>query len=85
VDRNGAMIVLINEKFVPVFADDGSITVYQSRIRVEVSGQIFEAMKLMSAEEYDKTYPALREFIHGTAMRNDIMAEIRKKLFEGVV
>jgi hypothetical protein len=38
----------------------------------------------MSVEEYESTYPALRDFIHN-ALRNDIMVAIRKKLFEGVV
>ena len=76
------MRVIMNEKFLPVWLD-GQITGYRSLLAVEVSGEIFTATRMMTVEEYESTYPALRDFIHN-ALRNDIMVAIRKKLFEGV-
>ena len=79
------MRVIENIKFMPtVDVNTGAITSYYSKLEVEVSGQVFSANRRMSSEEYESTYPALRDFIHN-ALRNDIMVAIRKKLFEGVV
>ena len=77
------MRVIRNDKFIPLVNGEGSIWSYHSTISVEVSGQVFNAGRSMSPEEYDGTYPALRDFIHN-ALRSAIMVDIRKKLFEGV-
>ncbi len=78
------MRVIEDIKFLPLKGEDGEVTGYLSKVRVEVSGQIFEASRVMTAAEYKDTYPMLREFIHGNILRNEIMVGIRKKLFEGV-
>jgi hypothetical protein len=79
------MRVIENIKFMPtVDVNTGAITSYYSKLEVEVSGQVFSANRRMPSEEYESTYPALRDFIHD-ALRTDIMTQIRKKLFEGVV
>ena len=78
------MRVTRNDKFLPVEREDGTVYGYQSCIKVDVEGYAFEAIRTMTVEEYESTYPALRDFIHD-ALRTDIMTQIRKKLFEGVV
>ena len=79
------MRVIRNDKFLPIVdVNTGAITSYYSKLEVEVSGQAFEASRRMTVEEYDSTYPVLRDFIHDS-LRTDIMTQIRKKLFEGVV
>jgi hypothetical protein len=79
------MRVIENIKFMPtVDVNTGAITSYYSKLEVEVEGYAFEAIRTMTVEEYESTYPALRDFIHN-ALRTDIMTQIRKKLFEGVV
>lgn len=77
------MRVIRNEKFIPLADEEGIITSYQSTTTVEVESEMFTASRFMSVEEYDITYPALRDFIHN-ALRSAIMVDIRKKLFEGV-
>ncbi len=77
------MRVLKNVKFMELSFDE-IVTGYKSILQVEVSGQIFTATRVMDVEEYAKTYPVLRDFIHDS-LRTDIMTQIRKKLFEGVV
>ena len=78
------MRVTKNEKFTPLVSGEGTVAGYFSRLHVEVSGQAFEANRRMTVEEYESTYPVLRDFIHDS-LRTDIMTQIRKKLFEGVV
>ncbi len=78
------MRVIKNEKFIPVTTEDDTVYAYHSCVRVEIEGRIFEAYRSMSVEEYESTYPAIRDFIHDS-LRTDIMTQIRKKLFEGVV
>ena len=77
------MRVIDDIKFVPIKSADGVITGYLSTTSVEVSGEMFIASRFMSAEEYDAMYPTLRDFVH-TALRSNIMTDIRKRLFEGV-
>lgn len=77
------MRVIRNDKFLPVEREDGTVYGYQSCIKVDVEGYAFEAIRTMTVEEYESTFPALRDFIHN-ALRNDIVVAIRKKLFEGV-
>ena len=78
------MRVIDNDKFVPCVTEDDTVYAYHSCVRVEIEGRIFEAYRSMSVEEYNSTYPVLRDFIHDS-LRTDIMTQIRKKLFEGVV
>lgn len=77
------MRVVEDIKFFPIKSADGVITGYQSTTTVEVESEMFTASRFMPVEEYDITFPALRDFIH-RALRNAIMVDIRKKLFEGV-
>ena len=77
------MRVIQNDKFLPVLNLEKEIIGYHSFMQVEVEGETFTAQRRMSVEEYDMTYPALRDFIHH-ALRSVIMVDIRKKLFEGV-
>lgn len=77
------MRVIRNEKFIPVTTEKGDVYGYMSYLEVEVEGYAFEAIRTMTVEEYESTYPALRDFIHN-ALRTDIMTQIRKKLFEVV-
>lgn len=78
------MRVIRNEKFTPRLNTNSEVISYCSTLEVEVSSQLFQAVRAMSVEEYESTYPALRDFIHDS-LRTDIMTQIRKKLFEGVV
>lgn len=78
------MRVIENIKFFPVPNDNLDVVAYLSTVTVEVSGQTFQAMRHMTVAEYESTYPVLRDFIHDS-LRTDIMTQIRKKLFEGVV
>ena len=77
------MRVIENIKFAP-FGRDGMVEGYLSRLEVEISGQFFKVERFMPLAEYESTYPVLRDFIHDS-LRTDIMTQIRKKLFEGVV
>ncbi len=78
------MRVIMNEKFLPTWGEEKELTGYRSMLAVEVSDEVFKADRTMTVEEYESTYPVLRDFIHD-ALRTDIMTQIRKKLFEGVV
>ena len=78
------MRVIRNDKFLPIVTEGGDLYHYRSQVAVEVEGVVFNAERCMTVEEYESTYPALRDFIHD-ALRTDIMTQIRKKLFEGVV
>lgn len=78
------MRVIENNKFLPALREDGTLYGYESRIVVMVEDSIFEARRTMPIPEYESTYPVLRDFIHDS-LRTDIMTQIRKKLFEGVV
>ena len=78
------MRVIENIKFEPVKTESGDVYGYMSCLTVEVEGISFKARRIMHLEEYNSTYPVLRDFIHDS-LRTDIMTQIRKKLFEGVV
>ena len=77
------MRIVEDIKFSPIKSADGVITGYLSTTTVEVEGEAFTASRFMPAEEHDAMYPVLRDFVHG-ALRNDIVVQLRKKLFEGV-
>lgn len=77
------MRVLKNEKFLPVLNLEKELIGYHSWLQVMVEDQVFNVQRRMTVEEYESTYPVLRDFIHDS-LRTDIMTQIRKKLFEGV-
>jgi hypothetical protein len=76
------MRIVEDIKFSPIKSADGVVTGYLSTTTVEVSGEAFTASRFMPVEEYDAMYPTLRDFVHD-ALKNDIVAQIRKTLFAG--
>ena len=53
---------------------------YVSRVVVEVGGETFSASREMTPDEYDKTYPLLRDHFH-ELLKKVIMKQIEKRIF----
>ena len=58
----------------------GGVVRYVSKVVVEVGGETFSASREMTPDEYDKTYPMLRDYFHGM-LKSDVMNQIEKRIF----
>lgn len=53
---------------------------YVSRVVVEVGGETFYASREMPPEEYERTFPLMRDYFH-EMLKKDIMKQIEKRIF----
>lgn len=58
----------------------GGVVRYVSKVVVEVGGETFSASREMTPDEYDKTYPLLRDHFH-ELLKKVIMKQIEKRIF----
>lgn len=74
------MLILEDTKFAPQVDASGAIISYQSLLSIEVGGEVFTVVKILTPSEYDNSYYMLREYLHKT-LRDEVMALLKKRIF----